>query len=158
MRDGSLSPDRFYLGPLPGTEQRLVAQLDAAATLELPEPPSLQEWLAEARVATLEGDARRALSTRIYWAFARVGFDDHEWLPDPELRAVCEAGGAAVNAYKTAVSNANFELLNLTSGPAHANKRAELGRQTEALQRGLAKLEARVRPYAAERDRRDGAR
>jgi hypothetical protein len=157
-RDGSLSPDRFYLGPQPGAQARLVAQLDELSTVELPkDSAALAQWVSTQRVATLSDDARRALGTRIFWAFTRVGFDDHEWLPDPDLRAVCDAGELARNALQTAISEAKALLHNDEAATVDGKRLDGRKKEIVKLEQELAHLNARLEGFLAERMRRDGA-
>ncbi|HJL17290.1 MAG TPA: hypothetical protein RMH99_16605 [Sandaracinaceae bacterium LLY-WYZ-13_1] len=154
-RDGGLSPDRIYLGPLPGTDQRLVAQLDEISSLQLPtDPDAQQRWSAEARVARLAADALRALPTRLYWALCRTGFDDHDWLPTPDLKAVCSAGTAAVESMRVAHSDFEFRIANDEAGAANERKLDQLRTEAEKLRGRLEEAEGELRPYKEALSRR----
>lgn len=158
-RDGSLSPDRFYLGPVPGdgSEQRFVAHLDELATLYVPtDPTKLASWLASNRKACLEDQARKALGTRIFWAFTRVGFDDHEWLPDPDLRAVCAAGEAALHAMRSAAASARVTREDDQAAGRDAKALAGRDSHIAKLDRDADLFEAQLKPFLNEKGRRDG--
>jgi hypothetical protein len=146
-RDGSRSPDVFYLGQLPDATGRFCARLDA---LFLIEAPSLREkFLAERRVATLHPDFARDLHGRLFNAFASLGFDDHSWLSTEDLEWLVNQGRADVAAAEQAVHRQEaLKSSRLAEGKQFAD--AELRSSEKALQ----SLQEALAPYEAELARR----
>jgi hypothetical protein len=97
VRDGDGNPDRFYLGPLPGSERRVFALLDRIYAIQVPEKePARQEWVRVHRRATLSNDHRRHLHVSLLLAFGREGFDDFAWWPDADLKLMINVGKKAL--------------------------------------------------------------
>ncbi len=157
-RDGGLAPDRVYLGHLPGNTQRLVAKLDEITTVQLPEgADERMGWVSKRRVARLTSDALRALPTRLFWALSRVGFDDYEWLPEPDLREVCAAGTAANGALVARHATLQLELAEAERAADNENKLKNLRADVNKAGEAQGALENELAPYKAELARRAGS-
>jgi hypothetical protein len=91
LRDGTESPDCFYLGELPGQEEgRYRAKLDSLHSIKLPSS-NLQPFLEQNRVATLSEDFLRDLHVRIFSTFSKLGFDDISWYSTKDLQWLTQA-------------------------------------------------------------------
>lgn len=156
IRDGSFSPDRFYLGSVPGGSDRLVAYFDEIACVALPKDRGArEEWILANRVACLEPDALRALPTRLFWALCRGGFDDHAWLPTPDLEIVCDAGQAAQSHLDRIASDLKLELTSAQMDPNAKKQNLESRAKTlEASQAKADQFRRRLDPYLAEKRNR----
>lgn len=85
LRDGTDTPDVFYLGSLPDEDGRFCARLDQVHSITLPSSNERQHFLRSHRKATLNGEFRRDLHLRLLRAFASLGFDDYGWFSDHDL-------------------------------------------------------------------------
>jgi hypothetical protein len=66
-RDGSSSPNVFYLGQFPGRTSRYCARLDSLHTVEVPEDAAQRaQFLSTRRVMTLDPDFARDLHLRVF--------------------------------------------------------------------------------------------
>lgn len=94
-REGVNTPDQFYLGHIPSQAGRFCARLDSLHTIELPKKPEDRQAFVDAhRVARMNGDFVRDLHIRVHQAFANMGFEDYQWLPDEDLRLIVEKGNS----------------------------------------------------------------
>jgi hypothetical protein len=95
LRDGSQSPDVFYLGQLPKLSGRYAARFDSLHTIEIP-PAGAERlaFIASKRIATLDHDFIRDLHTRLFRSVASLGFDDYGWLSDEDLEWVVTSAKA----------------------------------------------------------------
>jgi hypothetical protein len=145
-RDGSSSPDVFYLGQLPGQAGRFCARLDSLHTIEIPEDEAPRaQFLAERRVFTLQPDFARDLHLRIFGAFASLGFDDHRWPSLDDLKWLVNQGRADVAAVELTVRQ--LETQQASRGAEGAQFReADLTAARERLQQ----LKDRIAPYERE--------
>jgi hypothetical protein len=99
LRDGTKSPDLFYLGLLPGLEGRHVAKLDYIATVQVPTiPDDRRAFVDTHRIARLNIDYVRALHVRVFQAFANMGFDDYRWVSDEDLGWLVALGNIEIKA------------------------------------------------------------
>jgi hypothetical protein len=159
LREGAMSPDRFYLGHLPGEKRRLRALLDEIGTVAVPvEAAERAAWVKERRRAKLHPDFVRALPVRMFAAIGRVGFDDQQWLADRDLWMVCMAAENSRRIAQQAASAAEVGIGKKEFGPEEKEKAKE-GRE-ESLrkaQEDLAKVNKAAAPYEAERKRREEA-
>ncbi|MEI8257821.1 MAG: hypothetical protein WCJ30_19265 [Deltaproteobacteria bacterium] len=155
IRDGDGTPDRFYLGSLPGSSTgRLMAHLDELVTIKLPEDEAAKRaWWSERRVARLNHDFIRALPVRVFQSLARVGFDDVEWLPTPDLDQLLHAGNAELAKLMSGLGNRRYELGAL---PSDASPKQKAGLETglRKAEEAEARFRTRLDSYRRERDRR----
>jgi hypothetical protein len=92
-RDGTDSPDVFYLDEIPEKKGTYAARLDSFHNVQVPE--NLDErraFLATHRVARLTIEFARDLHLRLFRSFASLGFDDTGWFSDKNLRWVLDKG------------------------------------------------------------------
>ena len=86
-RDGGRNPDLFYIGPVVSDGPRFAADLRTPFVIKIPPEGSQRDsWISSNRLARIDDDFIDHLHSRIFASFARKGFDDHEWLPDADLR------------------------------------------------------------------------
>lgn len=149
-RDGTSSPDVFYLGQFPGHNGRFCARLDSLHTIEVPEAPDQRSaFLAARRLVTLHPDFARDLHLRIFGTFASLGFEDYRWPSTEDLQWLVTQGQADIAAASLAVRQ--FEAQHASRGAEGTQfKEAEL---TNARKR-LNELQAKLLPYEQELQRR----
>lgn len=153
LRDGGQSPDRFYLGALPGSTERLVAHLDQLCPLVLPpEAAARREWMKTHRVARLTADFRGAIPVRMFWSFGRVGFDNVEWYPSMDLQGLVDAGLAHLHALELDHKKLSFE--HNTAAGGHASTLQDLERQLKKKAGEIAAFTETLAPYETELARR----
>ena len=150
-RDGVRTPNLFYLGQLPGKQGRFCARLDALHTVEIPSDLQVLLTFLEKRIGSLNPDFVRDLHTRLFTAFARLGFNDQDWLSDDDLNWLVEAGNQDVSAAKLDLSKAKT---------AQASHKAE-GKYfeegiTEKLDSKVVLLQQQLEPFLNEKMRRQG--
>lgn len=157
IRDGGNTSDLFYLGPLnPGTEERFAAELISFSTVMLPkEAAERSAWIQRHRVATLSIEFARDLHARLFMAFARLGFEDHEWLPSADLEMLINEGQAEVAARQTEVAAmvSAVQVGDATGAPVNDGVKKEVVTRKQA----LAKAEGELAPFVAERAARAAA-
>ncbi len=85
LRDGSGSPDVFYLGQVPGFDGRFGARLDFVHTIQIPDEADQRAFTDQKRIGRLHEDFIRDLHTRIFRAFSTLGFDDYRWMSTQDL-------------------------------------------------------------------------
>lgn len=142
-RDGTTSPDVFYLGQLPGTVGRHCARLDSFHAIEIPTDPIVREaFVTKKRVAALSPDFVRALHTRLFGAFASLGFDDHGWPSTEDLQWIVTQGQADIAKLDGEVK----QLLAQKAGREADDKKFDEKSLTN-LQQDLEALRRRVKPY-----------
>ena len=96
-RDGTSSPDVFYLGHLPGSNGRYCARLDSLHTIGIPQDQGTSEsFIVQRRIATLNSDFLRSLHTRLFNSFASLGFDDQGWPSTQDLQWIVTQGQADI--------------------------------------------------------------
>lgn len=92
LRSGIDAPDCFYLGHISSLGVgRYRARLDSLHTIVMPSADRLREALKTHRVGRLSEDFRRDLHTRVFGAFAQLGFDDDGWFSDGDLNWLVSA-------------------------------------------------------------------
>jgi hypothetical protein len=139
LRGGTDSPDCFYLGQIPSLAPgRVYAKFDSLHTICLPQSPEKLNALRAKRVAKLAGDFYRDLHIRIFSAFAPLGFDDHGWLSDEDLKWLVSCG-----EFKLAEDKAAYDRAITETGSVKEQ-------QTQA----RARTEKLLRPYQDELSRR----
>jgi hypothetical protein len=152
LRDGTESPDVFYLGQLPGYEGRYGARLDSLHTFELPEDgPTLRLFTDQKRIGKLHIDFVRDLHLRVFRAFASLGFDDHRWLSTEDLQWLVSRGRSEVNSAEADVRGAETALHSAQAqGFRSANEQQTLEKAVESARRSLTERRTRLAPYEAE--------
>jgi hypothetical protein len=152
LRDGLSSPDRFYLGQMPGAKPgRYWARLDSLHTVSLPGPGDLSAAIGRHRIATLSDDFRADLHKRIFGAFASLGFDDHRWLSVADLKWVVSAG-------RQDVASIEIELLKTEADAERASASGQTPRastkEAEKRRAKLEKLKSQLEGYEREYGKR----
>ncbi|MBP3958315.1 hypothetical protein J8F10_23960 [Gemmata sp. G18] len=151
QRDGDGSPDQFYLGQLPGESGRFCARLDSFHTIEIPtRADARQQFVDGHRIAALSADFQRALHTRIFSAFAEMGFDDHAWPSDTDLEWLVAQGRADIKK----LDGEAEQLRAAKSSHVAAGKEFTQDGQLEKIEKNLEVLQGKVAPYEAELERR----
>ena len=149
MRDGTESPDVFYLGQIPSLEGRYCARLDQVHSIKLPPSDPDSPFLAKHRIASLNSEFQRDLHLRVFRAFASLGFDDYKWFSDADLSLLVRFGEADLDRLKNNVGmqvkkEARQDLLSAPFGRKDLNE-AEVK---------LAALQQAMEPYRLELARR----
>ena len=104
VRNGTESPDVFYLGQLPGYEDsdRFCARLNLIHTIEIPvdsgNSSRRQCFVNERRICRLRTAFCHDLHHRLFRSYASLGFDDHAWFPTKDLEMVIERGERELTA------------------------------------------------------------
>ncbi len=151
MRDGTRSPDRFYLGQVPGEKGRFCAQLDELFSIEVPsDPTELMTFLNTRRVGRLNGDFTRDLNLRVFVAFASLGFSDEGWLSDDDLNWLVETGQGQLREAEAELQKAVAEK---TGRVAHGTQYDE--KKIPGLEKKGVLLQRQVEPYIKEKQSRD---
>jgi hypothetical protein len=157
LRDGSLEPDRFYLGGLAGKPGRFVAQLDLITPFRVPPNDQLSAWVKEHRLGRLSPDFLRALPVRVHGSIARVGFDDHDWYSNEDLELLVLAGRAAIAKTDAAIAARSTKraVLGATKGDPHESKQES--KLQEAALAKRTRLAEQLKPLSDELERRLGS-
>ncbi|HEV3387352.1 MAG TPA: hypothetical protein VG097_21210 [Gemmata sp.] len=154
-RDGVTSPDVFYLGQLPGLSGRYCARLDSFHDIEIPpvvDKATRSSFLATARIATLSPDFLRALHSRLFGAFANMGFDDCGWPSTEDLTWIVTQGQADISKLEGQLKQ---QQANKLSREAEGKKFDD--RLLFSIEQELDKLKLKVQPFLRESDRRKQA-
>jgi hypothetical protein len=146
-RDGETSPDVFYLGQIPTEKKgRYRAKLDSLFTIQIPsEPELLAAFVREKRIAKLNQAFCRSLHTRLFTAFATLGFDDNGWLSTDDLDWLVKQGLADVAEADSAVGKLLAQQSSL-----HAEGKAFEERPLTRAKEALAELKAKIQPFEEE--------
>ncbi len=146
MRDGSTTPDVFYLGHIHGQAGRFRAKFDSLHTIGLPPPGSQRDVFVKAqRIGTLHIDFCRALHVRLFTSFAPLGFDDDRWASDEDLQWLANAGQTELHQHEATVSAIRTKKSSLEAqGKQFAQKELTTAMET------LDELRAKVQPYLDE--------
>lgn len=152
IRDGTSSPDRFYLGQIPGQAVgRYYAELDSLHTIGVPSVNERTEILQKHRVATLTVEFQRDLHLRLFRSFASMGFDDDAWFADQDLEWVVSAGQSELSQIDAEIAKLTaIAAGDVASGTDQSGKSADTSKLNK--QRDPLKLE--LDRYIAERERR----
>lgn len=150
MRDGRRAPDSFYLGHLPSEKGRFRARLDSMHTIRIPsDQTAMDEFLKVKRVASLHMDFARDLHLRIFNAFASLGFEDHSWPSDEDLKWLVDVG------------NSDLAQAELTASQQRAKKSSQDAQGKQFEEKALANAETKldelrkkVAPFETEMKRR----
>jgi len=149
LRNGGDSPDRFYLGEIPGEKGRFIANLDAVFTVCATE----QSVLASKRIAALNRDFQRDLHVRLFNSVASLGFDDVDWLTDNDLDLVLTVGRRELSILGSQLADADAASARQAFGGQRSDEsvRDKLRKQIDELEKSLA-------PYIKRRDERAAER
>jgi hypothetical protein len=151
-RDGHGSPDLLYLGQLPKVPGRYGARLDSFHTIQIPqEEKSLAEFVQRFRIGRLHDDFIRDLHSRIFGAFASLGFDKCGWYTDADLKLVVQLIKADVAAAKYRVESFGVFKAQWEAAGDSSKKQPEL----ELAKKDLADLESQAAPFLTEFERRN---
>ena len=154
MRESVTRPDRFYLGNLPGEQERLWAHLDELSTIVVPEnnekknPPDArrEEWVTAHRVASLQDDFVRALPVRLFGSVARIGFRDYEWWADKDLQWLVGMGEQTVQGLGREIQQLRLDAL----APGGSERATEIRKKETA----RTKLTEELAAFRREMERR----
>lgn len=151
LRGGADSPDVFYLGQIPGFDGRFGARLDSLHTVQIPPANEQGAFTDEKRVGRLHGDFVRDLHTRIFQAFAVLGFDDDRWMSTQDLKWAVAQGEKDLLEAKAVVQTARTALLaGEAQGFQSLSAKQALEANITAAQAKLDQLRPRVEPYEIE--------
>jgi len=157
LRDGFDTPDRFYLGQIPGFPEpgRYFARLDSLYTLRMPPAKELPGLLAKCRIAELNADFQRDLHRRIFSAFAVLGFDDYGWYSDEDLKWLVQTGETELSQLETQIKEKESQISrNHASGTSDRNE--NLTREVDRLSEKLTQSRQELTPYQTELACRSG--
>jgi hypothetical protein len=150
LRDGFGAPDVLYIGHLPGEKGRFAARLDALHVIEIPtDPAERQTFVTDRRVASLHGDFVRDLHVRAFSAFASLGFDDHGWLTDDDLKWLVDQGKAEMLQ-----AQVTLQGFRTTKASREAEGKAFSQKDLDNAETACSEIEALVKPYEEELARR----
>jgi hypothetical protein len=155
LRDGPDSPDVFYLGQVPGYEGRFGARLDSLHTIQIPQESEQRAFTDQKRVGRLHIDFIRDLHTRLFRAFATLGFDDHRWMSTQDLNWMVSRGRQEILDARSALESVRTALHAAEAqGIRHQSERQKLEATIANAQTKLDDLVAQVTPYEAELESR----
>jgi len=156
LRDGSGSPDRFYLGHLPNEKTgRFYARLDSLHTIMLPEADNLVALLKKHRVARLSVDFSRDLHIRVFTAVASLGFDDHGWYSTEDLNWVVASGLVALQELTLDLSKKEAALAGFVAqGFKNPQQQANLEAEVQRVREKISAMKGILAPYEAESAKR----
>jgi hypothetical protein len=158
LRDGADSPDVFYLGQVPGFDGRFGARLDSLHTIQIPGAAEQRAFTDQKRVGRLHGDFCRDLHTRIFRAFATLGFDDHSWMSDHDLSWAVARGRHELLEAQSTVERARASLLAAQAqGFRNDGEKRQLEKAVTDAQGKLEELTSRLKPYIEEQAKRQQA-
>lgn len=149
IRDGQSSPDRIYLGEVPGRKGRFFAKIDSIHTIDFPESADRQVFLAAARVGRLTGDFSRDLHSRLFRSFASLGFDDVGWLCNADLDLIvlrCE--------HELATAKAAMAAQRRAAGDKEIAGKSAKPEDVQQAEKRVKECEEFGAPYFAEQKRR----
>ncbi len=151
LRDGASSPDVFYLGQLPVLSGRYAARFDDLHTIQVPPAGPERVAFADAkRIGVPHPDFARDLHARLFRAVASMGFDDHGWLSDSDLKWLVDSGQADLLRVRAAAQ----ELRAKRSGQEAQGARFD-ERELQKAEKEEIDLAESLRPYEEEDRRRD---
>jgi hypothetical protein len=150
LRDGTSSPDVFYLGQIPALSGRYAARFDDVHTIQVPPAGPERAAFADAkRIGVLHPDFARDLHARLFRAVATMGFDDHGWLSDSDLKWLVDCGQADLLRARATAQ----ELRAKRSGQEAQGARFD-ERELQKAEKEEAELAELLRPYEDEYRRR----
>jgi hypothetical protein len=139
LRDGKDAPDRFYLGTLPSETDRYHANLDSLHTVTVPSLDVVTQY----RVARLNEEFVRALHTRLFAAYASMGFHDVKWFDTADLQMMVRLGRADLATMEAAIGGKQSAIDMESFGKPNPRK-------VEGLQKELDNLVAKKEEMAGE--------
>ena len=155
IRDGTGQPDQLYLGQIPGNAGSFCARLDLLHTIQVPPQSRMTEFLRNRRIGRLSSDFARDLHVRIFSAFSRLGFSDHSWFSDADLRHVLAVGDERL---KQLESELQGEMVRKAKGEAqgfaHASQQEANKRKINEIQSKIEKVKIMLSPYKQESEKR----
>ena len=144
-RDGHGTPDLFYLAQLPGKEGKFCARFDAIFTVQIPEEAKAREqFLRDRRIGILSVDFQRDLHSRLFGAFASLGFDDHNWFSTDDLNVLVTRGVAELRELEAKEA----DLVAVDAGHTMDSKQApkSLATDLEKIRKKIRELKDKVDP------------
>jgi hypothetical protein len=155
LRDGTDSPDVFYLGQIPDFDGRFGARLDSLHTIQIPPAAEQRAFTDQKRVGRLHPDFCRDLHARIFRAFATLGFDDHCWLSTPDLRWLVSRGRQELHDAESALERAETALhAAQVQGFRNEKEKSQLEGTVSDAQTKLNAATTRLVPYKTELEKR----
>jgi len=149
-RDAPEQPDVFYIGQIPEKQGRFCARLDSLHTIEIPTAAdALRDFVRTSRTARLQIDFIRDLHSRVFRAFASLGFDDYSWFCTDDLQLLVDKGQAEIFTAKAELQ----ERKTAKGKKEFAGNQYPEAEMKEA-ERKVVELEERVKPYLAELGKR----
>lgn len=166
-RDGTGTPDVFYLGQHPALGSgRFCARLDGLHQVEMPRNSSERAaFLAANRVATLNAEFARDLHSRLFNSFASMGFEDDRWMSDDDLDWLISQGTLDIDVEQAKRSGLESDRAKkIASGEwphtladADPIRKSQLFSDLEKSAKRLAELRSQLEGYASEKTRRGRA-
>jgi len=152
LRDGVSSPDRFYLGRLPGFQyHRHSAHFDSLHTLRLPPVSELAAFLSDHRVARLASDFTRSLHTRLFRCFAELGFEDYSWYETEDLELIVNVGEMELKRAEAVVLEKKAVLQRTQlQGKAKEAQISGMAKGIQDASKAVEEIQGKLRPYNAE--------
>jgi hypothetical protein len=124
------------------------APLSQGDEVPLDEPDRF-EFIQAHRLGRLQSDFARDLHLRLLRAFASLGFDDHDWLSDPDLHWLVQQGKTDVARIEAELNEAQAEVARQQAiGKEVSSKRSE------QLMHRLDDLREKVKPFVTQVDSR----
>ena len=126
-------------------------RLDSMHTIQFPPAKDLRAFTDEKRVGRLHGDFVRDLHTRIFQAFATLGFDDDRWMSTEDSKWAVAQGKKELLDAEAVVQTARIALVAAEAqGFQSPNAKQALEANITAAQAKLDQLRSRVEPYEIE--------
>jgi hypothetical protein len=155
LRDGTDSPDVFYLGQIPGHEGRFGVRLDSLHTIQIPAEAEQRAFTDAKRIGRLHIDFVRDLHTRIFRAVATLGFDDHRWMSTQDLSWMVARGRSEIHDAQSAVEAAECAVHSARArGFRNEGERRQLEKALKDAQTALDELRPKLTPFEEELTRR----
>lgn len=151
LRDGEGKVDLFYLGALPSKAERFVAILTNIFTVQVrrKDGKELDETIRKRRIARLHPDYVRDFHTKMFRAFASMGFDDLSWMSTEDLEYALLHARKDIQAVEAAITS-----LQISSASQAFLAQQTQNPQLDKEKKKLAELNAKAAPYQQELDRR----
>lgn len=150
-RDGHGTPDLFYLAQLPGKQGRFCARFDAIFTIQIPEENAAREqYLRDRRIGVLSPDFQRDLHSRLFGAFASLGFDDNDWFSKEDLDWLVAKGIAELRELEAKEAG----IVATNAGRVADNTQGANTNELEGVRKKIAKLKESLLPLQTVLDNR----